>query len=328
MEEYLRKCLNSLIVSDENMKRLEVLVINDGSKDSSSQIGHEFESKYPQTFRIIDKDNGNYGSCINRGLKEATGTYVQVLDADDNFNTDEFNKYLNQISLLDVDLILSDYVEEDLNGNVLKERNFGLYYNRQIDFEEIASLKEFSELQMHAVTYRLSLLKNNSYSQSEGISYTDQEWMFRPMYYVHSVFVCDCVVYRYLIGREGQTMSPDIMIKCISHTKQGLLKMVDAYSNMAFETDGVKSYFRKRLQRRLDYVYLNYIVKYPKSLNAKDLLDFDMEIKNRSLEIYNMADNLSLFYGRLKYVSIWRSNSNSFLLSIIKTIYNCYSYFK
>ena len=43
MEKYLRKCLDSFIVSDENMERLEVLVINDGSKDSSSTIGHEYE---------------------------------------------------------------------------------------------------------------------------------------------------------------------------------------------------------------------------------------------------------------------------------------------
>ena len=88
MEKYLHKCLDSLVVSDENMVRLEVLVINDGSKDTSSQIAHEYEDKYSKTIRVVDKDNGNYGSCINRGLKEATGKYVKVLDADDYLDTD------------------------------------------------------------------------------------------------------------------------------------------------------------------------------------------------------------------------------------------------
>ena len=74
MQEYLQKCLSSLIVK-KGLETLEVLVVNDGSKDNSSIIAHEFEAKYPGVFRVIDKENGNYGSCINRGLKEATGKY-------------------------------------------------------------------------------------------------------------------------------------------------------------------------------------------------------------------------------------------------------------
>ena len=82
MENYLHKCLDSLLVEDKNLRdALEVLVIIDGSKDRSSEIGHEYEEKYPGVFRVIDKENGNYGSCINRGLKEATGKYVKILDA-------------------------------------------------------------------------------------------------------------------------------------------------------------------------------------------------------------------------------------------------------
>ena len=62
MEKYLRRCLDSLIIDEEGMKQLEVLVINDGSKDSSSQIAHEYQDKYPDTYRVIDKENGNYGN--------------------------------------------------------------------------------------------------------------------------------------------------------------------------------------------------------------------------------------------------------------------------
>ena len=57
MEKYLRRCLDSLIIDEEGMKQLEVLVINDGSKDSSSQIAHEYQDKYPDTFRVIDYEN-------------------------------------------------------------------------------------------------------------------------------------------------------------------------------------------------------------------------------------------------------------------------------
>ena len=126
MENYLHKCLDSLIVSDDNMNRLEVLVINDGSKDSSSQIAHEYESKYPQTFRVVDKENGNYGSCINRGLKEAKGKYVKVLDADDYFDNVVFNQFLSFLSETDADLIINDYSVVDGNGNNTDNYSFPL----------------------------------------------------------------------------------------------------------------------------------------------------------------------------------------------------------
>ena len=113
MQDYLRHCLDSLIVSNEWLDLLEVLVINDGSKDKSSEIGHEFEMLYPNTFVVIDKENGNYGSCINQGLEIATGKYVKVLDADDSFDTANFEDYLRYLGSVDVDMVLTPYTIVD-----------------------------------------------------------------------------------------------------------------------------------------------------------------------------------------------------------------------
>ena len=104
MERYLDKCLSSLCVTDHNLlNTLEVLVINDGSKDASSKIGHRYHDEYPYVFRVIDKENGNYGSCINRGLKEATGKYIKVLDADDYFDSSVLGQYLDFLFEQEVD---------------------------------------------------------------------------------------------------------------------------------------------------------------------------------------------------------------------------------
>ena len=82
MERYIDQCLSSLLCGEE-AEALEVLVVNDGSTDDSPRIAHAYEARHPNVFRVIDKPNGHYGSCVNRALAEATGKYVKVLDADD-----------------------------------------------------------------------------------------------------------------------------------------------------------------------------------------------------------------------------------------------------
>ena len=93
MEQYIEECLQSLVV-DNAEELLEVIVVNDGSTDTSSRLAHSFNDKQPNVFKVIDKANGHYGSCINTGLASASGKYVKVLDADDYFNSPDFNDYL------------------------------------------------------------------------------------------------------------------------------------------------------------------------------------------------------------------------------------------
>jgi len=68
------------------MDMLEIIVVNDGSNDNSSAIAHEYAENYPHNYIVIDKPNGNYGSCINAALKIATGKYFRICDADDRYN--------------------------------------------------------------------------------------------------------------------------------------------------------------------------------------------------------------------------------------------------
>ena len=137
MEKYLRKCLESLVVSEENLKCLEVLVVNDGSKDSSSLIAHEYETKYPQTFRVIDKENGNYGSCVNRGLKEAKGKYIKLLDSDDSFVNETFDEFVHFLMTEDADLFINDYCIVDANGEIMETYSFRMPVDRNFSVYEM-----------------------------------------------------------------------------------------------------------------------------------------------------------------------------------------------
>lgn len=225
MEKYLRHCLDSLIVP--GMEKLEVLVINDGSKDSSSVIAHEYQEKYPQTFRVIDKENGNYGSCVNRGLKEATGKYVKILDADDSFNKDAIPAFIDFIEHNDADMVLSnaDVVDED--DKVTKKFNIGkMDRGKIVSFETFASLNIMP--QMHCIAYKRSVFDNLDYQQSEGISYTDQEWASIPCLAVKTVVFIDLSLYRYLAGRSGQTMDAAVMNRRFNDLQTVALKIMRA----------------------------------------------------------------------------------------------------
>ena len=61
----------------------EVLIVNDGSKDRTSEIGHRYAEKYPGIVKVIDKENGGHGDAVMAGLKEASGKYFKVVDSDD-----------------------------------------------------------------------------------------------------------------------------------------------------------------------------------------------------------------------------------------------------
>ena len=108
MEALLPQCLDSLLVP-QMVEALDVIIVNDGSKDQSLEIANSYAEKFPNVFCVIDKKNGNYGSCINAALPTIRGKYVKILDADDSYEKNNLCDFLALLNILDVDLVLTDY---------------------------------------------------------------------------------------------------------------------------------------------------------------------------------------------------------------------------
>lgn len=301
MEKYLHKCLGSLIVSDELMQVLEVLVVNDGSKDASSEIGHEFATKYPETFFVIDKENGNYGSCVNRGLKEATGRYVKVLDADDFFDTKEFEKVLTFLISNDYDLVLTDFSKVDECGNKEPVFRMKLPYNKPLQLKDLLG-DPARTLYMHRIIYKTDNIRSIDYHQTEGISYTDQEWMGKPMSTVNSVVYLDSNLYQYLVGREGQTINPNEKLKSVQQYIHAVFVLVDLF--LKEPHGGVfKKYLKYRLHGQMDIIYGIFLCEH-QHVDLTALFEFDQKIKEKSEELYQIGNELTI--AKLKVASIWR----------------------
>ena len=182
MEKYLNKCLDSLLIKT-GLEYLEVIVVNDGSSDSSLSIAQAYQQKYPDVFVIIDKTNGNYGSCINAGLPVAKGKYIKILDADDSFSTPILEELIKNINGIDVDLLLTDYVTIDEGGQTLSQSSYQYPELQIFDFPRFFTDRKASVpyIHMHNVAYKRENIIHIKYKQTEGISYTDVEWTFIPM---------------------------------------------------------------------------------------------------------------------------------------------------
>lgn len=219
MEKYLQRCLDSLIISNQTlMNKLQILVINDGSKDSSSAIAHEYENKYPHVFFVIDKENGNYGSCVNKGLEFATGKYFRILDADDWFETIQLQHFLSMLQTTETDVVITNYTRW-FGENNQQQIRIDAEYNKEflIDGYDFSSRDYCSMLLMHAMTFKTELLRKIRYKQQTGISYTDIEYCYFPFSRAKNVIFFDVNLYVYWLGRDGQTMQRENVIKNVSH---------------------------------------------------------------------------------------------------------------
>ena len=306
MQDYLHRCLDSLVLNDEQlMGQLEVLVINDGSKDNSSVIAHEYETKFPYSFRVIDKENGNYGSCVNRGLKEATGKYIKVLDADDWFDTTNFEKYLQFLATTDVDLVLSDFDNVSEDGTVQKTHSYNIPEGQW----RISKLGDaLYDMWMHAVTYRRAIFEGLNYHQTEGISYTDQEWIFLPMSRVRSLCGYPHVVYKYLVGREGQTVDPKVFAKNISQEIRSWKAQFEAWNYATNNGYGdAELYMWYRLKSRAIYIETNMILNYKAGFREAELRAFDEYVKKNNKSLYAQMENTVQRESlKFRYIHFWR----------------------
>lgn len=319
MEQYLRYCLDSLLIR-ENFEALDVLIINDGSKDTSSAIAHEYADKYPKVFRVIDKENGNYGSCINRGLKEATGKYIKVLDADDSFNTQNLDNYVAYLANIDADLIISDVVIVNEKREKSETISYRYKQNEEMSMCDICSSSTFASISMHAITYRLENLRLMGYHQSEGISYTDQEWIFSPMTTIKKVYSYNTHIYEYLIGREGQTMDPHIKAKHMSDIMQCIYKLIASYTQYEnIVTTELLTYMQTKLLYLIKEQYVSSFCTYNKHVK-ENLICFDNKIKELNTNIYFLIEKTK---SKFNYIRYWRNHPhiNIHLVRITSSFY-------
>lgn len=291
VSNYLAELLDS-IVTMKHREFVEVLVVNDGSKDNTSQIGHEYENLYPGIIRVIDKDNGGYGSTINQGIAQARGTYFKVLDGDDWVDTDETDLLIEELQNTSSDMLFTSCkdIYYDKNGKVIKT------YVDDFDYLDSGKVYTFEELQtlipwirFHKIIYKTNILRDNNIHIDEKCFYTDSEFSILPIMYIYSVKYLRLCVYNYRIYGLGQSVSTYSRKKNISHS-QKVVKRLLAFRKTIPQSmlEGKRKYINYGIAMSCCWYFYGLLLFAPDKDYKKKMIEFDKDLYLEHRPIYDL----------------------------------------
>lgn len=300
MATLLPRCLDSLTASGV-LDDLDILVVNDGSTDSSRAVAYSYAERYPQSIKVVDKKNGNYGSTINAALPLAVGEYVKVLDSDDWFDSQALAKYVAELKSLEqeVDVSVTHFlmIHEGGRTETVKYQNYGrepYTYGKVYNLDKVLGDGFIRYFLMHSLTYRTQLLRDHGYRQTEGISYTDIQWSSYPFFWAGSIVFHDLVVYRYNMDREGQTMDPAVIRKSLPQLERMTMDLMDFYrkADMSDLSEARVGFLRQYFKNRLRLLVKTHLMDIPRR-------EFDKEAFS-SLDSWIQAVLTEFRMGRIR----------------------------
>ena len=248
---YMDRAVESILKGGEDV---EIIIVNDGSKDDTSKIAHEYEEKYPTIVRAVDKENGGHGDAVNAGLDHAEGKYFKVVDSDDWVDAEALRKILEFLKKLEsedeeVDMLISNYVYEKVGATHKKcihYRNV-LPQDKIFKWEEIGRFHLDQYILMHSVIYRTAMLKLSQLELPKHTFYVDNIYVYYPLPFVRKVYYLDVDFYRYYIGREDQSVNEKVMISRVDQQIFVTKSMIDMYDMRKISNKKLRNYMTNYL---------------------------------------------------------------------------------
>lgn len=296
-EAYMANCIESLLPGGDDV---EIIVVNDGSKDGTAQIAQEYAQKYPTIVKAVDKENGGHGSAVNTGLEHATGLFFKVVDSDDWVDAQAYKKVLEKLSELAgnspvLDMMISNFVY-DKDGakhkKVMKYSSRTLPKDRLFTWKEVGHFMKGQYILMHSVIFRTKMLKECGIKLPEHTFYVDNLFVFEPLPYVKNMYYLDETFYHYYIGREDQSVNERVMISRIDQQIRVNKRMMDYLTEK-------KGMIREKQLKSYMLNYLDIITTISSIMLIKSGTDENLE-KKKELWSYIKKKDGTIF-RRLRY---------------------------
>lgn len=300
-EKYIERCLLSILQQKMFSDLFEIIIVNDGSSDSSCEIIKSIQNKY-SNIRLFSQKNAGVSAARNYGISKAVGKYIQFLDADDYLEADSYSIIIDKINKGDLELMFFKYrlcyegyyKEGDYNNNF---RN----YNIVITGDEVICKYGFH--------YSVCLcLINKNFLTKSAVLFTSEIWgedilfITKLLLRCNKAMILDDLIYNYVM------YNPESATSRIDYSHQ--LALAQSYLNVALElrqlvkinslkcSDDAKHFILKdsNLYAILSIIkLLKYDAPFKKTMSFYDILVEKEVVPIRELSIY------SNFYVRISY---------------------------
>lgn len=298
-EKYMDECLPFFF--DKRIEsKVEILIINDGSTDATSEKAESYRKRFPEMIRVINKENGGHGSVINRGIMEAEGKYFKVVDGDDWVITDNLVRLVGDLEKFDADLVVNPHIRHNVIHNENKEFRCSVKdYRRRMKFEELSV--DTSWMSIHMITYRTNLLKKNNIRVQEHCFYEDAEYCLYPIEVIKDVVLLDYPVCVYRVGTPTQSISRESIIRNRSMLETITYNMIQYDNQLTTDiSNAKKTTVAKFICTKISLVYGAYL-RMGFNKDAKTAIhDFDERVCRMSPKLYRESENLPLKLLRTK----------------------------
>ena len=293
-QEYMAHAIESILPGGDDV---EILIVNDGSKDNTSKIAHEYEKKYPNIVRVIDKENGGHGDAVNAGLRNASGKYFKVVDSDDWVKEGSLHRILRVLRDFEeedqeIDMLIANYVYEKEGA----EHKKVIHYRNVLPQDEIFRWSDVGRFHldqyilMHSVIYRTDMLKLCQLELPKHTFYVDNIYVYYPIPHVRKMYYMDEDFYRYYIGREDQSVNEKVMIKRIDQQIFVTKKMIDMYQMKDITNKKLRNYM-------INYLAIMMTVSSILLIRSKEKENLD---KKKELWLYLRTKDPKTFF-RIRY---------------------------
>lgn len=210
VERYLADSLASYC-ADGADPRLEVLVVDDGSTDSTRLIADEFVKLHPDLFRVVSKPNGGHGSAINAGIEHATGTYFRIIDGDDRICTMNIPHLLDCLEAATEDLVVD--VKREVSIETGDSRLLALPGDIPLEctlsFDDMCTRFDIEEFFMiHSVNVRTEFLRAYDIRLLEHTFYVDYEFIVKIASHANTMRFLNVEACNYFVGNSEQSVAP------------------------------------------------------------------------------------------------------------------------
>lgn len=220
-EDYMEKCINSILVG-RKFANIEIIIVDDGSTDNTGKIADRYEKNYPDICRVIHQKNQGHGEGLNQGIRYGRGLYYKVVDSDDWIDEKAYRKTVQHLKRAEmqggVDVFITNFVYEHIGNGTFNMHFRGILpQNRIFTWKETRPFFLTKHFMMHNCLFNMKLIHKMNVKLPKHIFYEDSYFTDIMISGTNRLYYVDEDFYRYLIGREGQSVNEEIMIKRAHH---------------------------------------------------------------------------------------------------------------